>query len=168
MSSIVISIIIIIFFLSFFFFFFFFFLLIPHDRLRKTFLLIDASHGLKTTDLQLLSHFKQNGIQHQIILSKVDKILHPNARTPSPQKLHNNILALRRTIDDIRDRIDQPAADILCVSAEKDMHMPGVPKGGKLGVDAVRWAALRACALDCDETGKPREYETFTAVDPDE
>lgn len=42
--------------------------------------------------------------------------------------------------------------------------MAGMPKAGRLGVDAVRWAVLRACGLDCDEQGRPRHYETFAAA----
>jgi len=129
--------------------------------LRKSFLLIDVEHGLKETDLQLVSHLRKEGIQHQIILSKADKFLYQGPKPPSPQKLHNGLLKLRQQIDDIKAEIQQPNADILCVSAEKDLFMQGMPKAGRLGVDAVRWAVLRACGMDCDEQGRPRQYEAF-------
>ena len=134
-------------------------------RLRMTFLLVDVVHGLKTTDVQLLQHLRKAGIQHQIILSKVDKLLYPNPKPPSAQKLHTELKKIKKIIQDIRKKVEQPTADILCVSAEKDLVMEGMPKAGRLGVDAVRWAVLRACGLDCDEQGRPRKMETFAAAE---
>lgn len=136
--------------------------------MRKTFLLVDVEHGLKETDVQLLRHLRKEGIQHQIILSKADKLLYPSAKPPGPQKLHNCLLKLRQTIDEVKAEIEQPNADILCVSSEKDLFMQGMPKAGRLGIDAVRWAVLKACGLDCDEQGVPRKYEAFAAPPEEE
>lgn len=128
-------------------------------RLRRTFLLIDSEHGPKTSDLSLLHHLRNSGIQHTIILSKIDKLLYPDPKPPSPQKLHNKLLRLHSIIDNLKQELEQPNAEILCVSAEKELPVEGMPRGGRLGVDAVRWAVLRACGLECDEKGNKRERE---------
>ncbi|GAB7353729.1 hypothetical protein MBLNU459_g4127t1 [Dothideomycetes sp. NU459] len=145
-------------------------------QLRRTFLLVDAEHGPKTSDLQLLQHLREHGVQHQVLLSKVDKILFPYARQPSPETLSRNLAVLRGICEGIQDRIvgmDEEAGgrgkfggktEILCCSAEKEIQAVGVPRG-KLGIDAVRWAVLRACGLDCDEKGLKRQYETFSAME---
>ena len=48
-------------------------------RLRRTYLLIDALHGIKQSDRVLLSHLQRLGIPHQIILSKIDRIIFPRS-----------------------------------------------------------------------------------------
>ena len=137
-------------------------------RLRKTFLLVDAEHGLKKTDITLLGHLAEKGIAHQIVLSKVDKLLFPHAKPPSPQRLSTNLLHLRSVCEDIRQtlqpdsgRTARSSGDIICCSSEKEIQSLGLPRG-KLGIDALRWAILSASGLDCDENGQKKKFETYT------
>ncbi|KAL1303854.1 hypothetical protein AAFC00_000310 [Neodothiora populina] len=136
-------------------------------QLRKTFLLVDIQHGLKATDKSLLAHLRASGIQFQLILSKADKILFPDPKPPSPQKLHNGLSKIQKQIADIYKELDMrgDGVDVLCVSAEKDLFVEGMPRAGRLGVDAVRWAVLRACGLDCDESGRARKLEGIDVVE---
>ncbi|KAK5706101.1 hypothetical protein LTR97_001087 [Elasticomyces elasticus] len=135
-------------------------------QLRRTFVLVDAEHGLKETDLQLLMHLRQQGIAHQIILSKVDKLLYPSAKPPGPQRLSNGLLKLRDLCTGIRRHLDQEAVkaghrgrdtllDILCCSSEKGLDEKN--RHRKLGIDEVRWAVLSACGLECDEQGNRKK-----------
>ncbi|KAM3416786.1 hypothetical protein BST61_g8378 [Cercospora zeina] len=55
-------------------------------QLRRTYVLVDAEHGLKQTDVQLLVHLRKQGIAHQVVLSKVDKLLYPDSKFPGPVK----------------------------------------------------------------------------------
>jgi len=128
-------------------------------QLRRTFVLIDAEHGLKNTDIQLLTHLRRQGISHQVVLSKVDKLLYPSAKPPSPQRLSSNLFKLKDLCGGIRRRLNEEAGDgrdsmldILCCSAEKGLDEKN--KHRKLGVDEVRWAVLSACGLECDELGQ--------------
>lgn len=131
-------------------------------QLRRTFVLVDAEHGLKNTDIQLLTHLRQQGISHQVVLSKVDKLLYPNAKPPSPRRLSSNLLKLKDLCGSIRQRLNQEAGDgrkhsldILCCSAEKGLDERN--RRRKLGVDEVRWAVLSACGLECDDQGQRKK-----------
>lgn len=143
-------------------------------RLRRTFLLVDAEHGLKSTDISLLEHFRDRGIAHQIILSKVDKLLYPHAKAPSPQGLSNRLLKLRDVCENIRKQVQpddyrgpKALGDILCCSSEREGQNLGAGRG-KLGIDAVRWAVLSATALDCDEAGRPRGIGDYTVLEEEQ
>ena len=116
-------------------------------RLRRAFLLVDALHGLKTSDEEILSLFRQNAISHQIILSKVDRVLFPKGNA-STARLERNIPELRSICECLRSKIqpgirDGPEAlgEILACSSET------MTSGKKLGVNNVRWAVLAATGL---------------------
>lgn len=116
-------------------------------RLRRAFLLVDASHGLKRSDEELLSLFRQNAISHQVILSKIDRVLFPKHR-PSVARMEQNSPALNRTCQELRGKIqpgngDGPEAlgEILTCSAEVKLE------GNKLGIKNIRWAVLAATGL---------------------
>ncbi|KAF2434609.1 hypothetical protein EJ08DRAFT_581919 [Tothia fuscella] len=130
-------------------------------QLRRAFLLVDAEHGVKSTDEHILELLREAGTPHQIILSKVDKILYPRAKKPTPEKLHDNILRLRAICEEVRTRV-QPTgnrnsivlSDILCCSSEKS-----VDRGRKMGLDELRWALLQAAGSESTESGKKREVD---------
>lgn len=126
------------------------------QQLRRTYVLIDTEHGLKQSDMSLLLHLRQAGIAHQIVLSKVDKLLYPHAKAPGAQKLHNQLLKLQDTCRDIRQTLNEAAAeaggrndvmgDILCCSAEKSIDDKG--RHRRIGIDELRWSVLSACGLE--------------------
>ena len=123
------------------------------DRLRRAFLLVDALHGLKRSDEEILSLFRQNAISHQIILSKVDRILFPKG-SPSVARIERHSSDLLATCEGLKAKIqpgkgDGPEAlgEIVTCSAET------VFSGKKLGINNVRWAILAATGLS-DEKRK--------------
>lgn len=123
--------------------------LLTKPRLRRTFLLVDALHGLKSSDEQLLALFRQHATPHQVILSKVDRILWPGPKLPSAGKLERGALELKKTVEHVRGKVqptihDGPGAlgEILTCSAEKSLE-----HGKKLGINSIRWAILAATGL---------------------
>lgn len=121
--------------------------LADHCRLRRAFLLVDALHGLKRSDEEILSLFRQNAIPHQIILSKVDRILFGKSR-PSCSRIERNLPELDRICDQLKAKIqpgsgDGPEAlgEIVTCSAEATLE------GKKVGINSVRWAVLAATGL---------------------
>jgi GTP-binding protein len=141
-------------------------------QLRRAFVLVDAEHGLKSTDVQLLVHLRRQGIAHQVVLSKADKVMYPGSKAPGPQKVSGGLLKLRELCGEIRQTLDREAGDgrrasmdILCCSAQKSLDPRN--RNRKLGVDEVRWAILSACGLECDEYGtKKKSYsEDMTILD---
>jgi GTP-binding protein len=123
------------------------------ERLRRAFLLVDAVHGLKSSDEELLIQLRRNAISHQIILSKVDRILLPGSKTPSKSKLKSNISELEGVYRKIRAKIqpgktDGPEAlgEIISCSAEKSLE-----RGRRPGINQVRWAVLAATGLSLDK-----------------
>lgn len=112
-------------------------------------MLIDSLHGLKKTDEMLLDSLRKSAISHQVILSKVDRILFAGMRTLSEQKLQSNIAELRRICENLRIKIqpgksDGPEAlgEIISFSADKKLD-----KERKVGLNQVRWAVLAATGL---------------------
>ena len=117
------------------------------SRLRRAFLLVDALHGLKRSDEELLSLFRQHAISHQIILSKVDRILFPKGN-PSAARLERNLPKLGRICENLKTKVqpgirDGPEAlgEIVTCSSEVAIS------GSKLGTNNVRWAVLAATGL---------------------
>lgn len=117
------------------------------DRLRRAFLLIDARHGLKPLDEELLSLFRHQGIAHQIILSKIDRILFPKNKV-SQDRMEKTLPLLDEICAGLKSRVQPGQADgpealgeIICSSAETTLN------GKKLGVEYLRWAVLAATGL---------------------
>lgn len=120
--------------------------------MKRAFLLIDAVHGLKRSDEDLISLLRENAISHQIILSKVDRILLPGQRKkiPTENKRQQTSDQLRELFEDMRAKIqpgnkDRPEAlgEIIACSGERSFK----PHGQKLGINNVRWAVLAATGL---------------------
>ena len=120
-------------------------------RLRRAFLLIDALHGLKRSDEEILSFFRQNGISHQIVLSKVDRILFQKCR-PSLARMERNAPEVDRICEQLKGKIQpgngegsEALGEIVTCSVEANL------KGKRLGINNVRWAVLAATGLGGDK-----------------
>lgn len=87
-------------------------------NLRRAFLLVDARHGLKDTDRQIMELLDVAAVSYQIVLTKVDKVKNEALQTISqkvadevgkhpachPGLLHTSALK-GRGIDDLRDAV---------------------------------------------------------------
>jgi GTP-binding protein len=148
-------------------------------RLRRIFLLVDASHSLKTSDIDLLRLLSRSSLPHQIVLTKLDKLLLPTSKT-SPQTLLTHLstklpplfASIRATLEkevyrDSKGKIirmgTRVSGDILGVSSE--IGVPKGEKGRKMGVDVLRWECLAAAGLESDMEGRPRSMEVNVAGD---
>lgn len=120
-------------------------------QLRRVFVLIDAEHGIKDKDRSLLASLRLGGISHQVILSKVDKIYLPEARSIKrfdgkrldKLKSKGTLQGLRQTMEKLREEIQPPVGagaigEILACSSEV------LVDHRRLGIDAVRFAMLQA------------------------
>ena len=121
--------------------------LTPRRRLKRAFVLIDAEHGLKQNDKELLKLLRQNAVSHQVILSKADRIIMSGPRTPNDHQLHVRSEKLRKVCESIRHDIqprdsDMPVAlgELIACSATKSIN------GKRLGINHLRWAVLAATA----------------------
>lgn len=118
-------------------------------ELKRAFLLVDAEHGVKESDRQLLALFREQSVPFQVILSKVDKILFAGTRMPSPAALEARFLELQKIMESVKEVV-QPdpeddggaVGDVISCSSEKWIE------GKRLGIDAVRFAMLRAAGLE--------------------
>lgn len=138
-------------------------------QLRRAFLLIDSTHGVKPSDLQILEMFRSEKVPFQIILSKVDRLLFNSRGKPGGETaLMGRLHTLRKVMDEVREVVDgddvvvegdedaeqgqgMGVGEILACSAEKALD------GRKMGIDEVRFAMLRACGLEMrDEAGVER------------
>ncbi|MCQ0990311.1 ribosome biogenesis GTP-binding protein YihA/YsxC [Jiella marina] len=88
--------------------------------LKRVFLLIDARHGLKANDLEVLDLLDRAAVSYQIVLTKVDKIKKPAI----PKLVDDTLAAIKR----------RPAAfpTLIATSSEKDV-----------GLDDLRVAILQ-------------------------
>ena len=124
-------------------------------------MLVDALHGLKRSDIELLSLFRQNAVSHQVVLSKVDRILFPK-HSPSLDRMQRNAPELNRICQQLRGEIqpghgDGPEAlgEILACSAESKFE------GKQLGINNIRWAVLAATGFgDAEWKHFPSELST--------
>ena len=120
--------------------------------MRRAFLLVDPLHGLKSTDEQILSLFRNQGIPHQVILNKVDRVLFPKLRTRTAanveKKAVQNAPTLKAFVEGLRSKIqpgldDGPEALGEVVTCSAETHVGN----DKYGINAVRWAVLAAVNL---------------------
>jgi GTP-binding protein len=119
------------------------------QELKRAFLLVDAEHGVKETDKQLLDMFNEQGIPYQIVLSKVDKILFEGKRPPNEEGLNRRVGELRKTMEGIEKMVRRCGEDEEGVGTGEVVACSSTLVGGiKMGVDAVRFSMLRAAGLE--------------------
>lgn len=117
-------------------------------QLKRAFVLVDAEVGLKSSDEQLLAIFRKEEIPHQIVLSKVDKLLFPKNRMPSEGALESRREVLRCVFESVR-RVTQPnPEDITGALGEIIACCSERPFGQVLGINEVRHSMLQAAGLE--------------------
>lgn len=147
-------------------------------RLRRTYLLIDPLHGLKDSDAHILSLLRRYAIPHQIVISKVDRILADKLKTL--KSLHTDrvikdvrLVALQKMFEKIRPTIqpapsqgDGPGAlgEILscCAASRVTKFM----SKSHLGINALRWSILKATGFD--GTVQAEDIKSTTVQPPPE
>lgn len=102
-------------------------------------------HGLKQSDETLLQALRENAISHQVVLSKVDRILFRKGQKHT-KILQRNVTALQNIFESIKTRLDAIDADgpkalgeILACST-----MASLDREQWLGVNSLRWSVLAA------------------------
>lgn len=144
------------------------YMLMRHSRLRRAFILIDSEHGIKPNDAYILGLFRRYAIPHQIVLSKVDKVLGKKQKqvktgvsTIGLQRLQEMLQSLREAVQpDIRVS-EGPGALGELITCSADIK---IEPGRALGVDAVRWAILSAAGLDGSLEGGTLASEKMSAA----
>ncbi|CZT40341.1 related to probable gtp-binding protein engb [Rhynchosporium secalis] len=134
-------------------------------ELKRVFLLVDAEHGVKETDIQILNLFKSQGIPYQVILSKVDKVLYGKGK-PGKVIRPENIVELRRKMEEVKDAIQPDTEDDGAVVGEVLACSSQVSVGGKrMGVNAVRHAMLQAVGLEMKPAVKLAEVQEIVSFE---
>ena len=107
-------------------------------------------HGVKRSDESLLQALRESAISHQVVLSKVDRILFPKGRNPTQHMLQRNATSLQQAAQSIRDGLasmdvagPEPLGEILACSTAASLEM-----GKWLGINNLRWAVLAATGLN--------------------
>ncbi|KAL8841641.1 MAG: hypothetical protein Q9170_000855 [Blastenia crenularia] len=124
--------------------------LIGRRQLARAFVLIDSKHGLKRSDEALLQALRENAISHQVVLSKVDRLLFHNNRKPTKQLLQKHAPTLHKDVESIRDRLEtmdvegpKALGEILACST-----IASIEDGKGLGINNLRWSILAATGLN--------------------
>lgn len=102
-------------------------------QMRRAFVLIDAHHGVKPSDLLLLEHLGRVGVSYQILLSKTDKA--------DPKRLPVTFENIRYLIETGIGGVGA-LGEVLAVAG--DPARKGVEK---IGISELRWSVLVACGL---------------------
>ncbi|KAF7511941.1 hypothetical protein GJ744_003174 [Endocarpon pusillum] len=115
-------------------------------QLRRAFVLIDALHGIKRADEQMVELLRNEAISYQVIVSKADRLLERGGNK-----------GLQAFFELVRREIVQPDAgkgfdglgEILAVGhlGERKRSVK-IKEQDMLGVDRVRWAVLVAAGLE--------------------
>ena len=126
-------------------------------------MLVDSVHWLKSTDLQIMQYLCKEQIPHQVVLSKVDKLLFPK-ETKAPlteEELQIRFAVVEKELKSAHQRLgnmswldeggktqsSRSARLIACAaSAGKWKHL-GEGSDGALGIDTLRWSILQAVGL---------------------
>ena len=150
--------------------------LTQRKELKRAFVLVDAMHWLKGTDVQLLQMLGDARIPHQVVLSKIDRVLFPGKAKPplTEEKLQPRLKSVRQKLEQIDETlIGQPRVgksggvtlpafgQVVACAAElgKWRHL-GESRLGALGMDNLRWVVLQAVGLTPKEMGSEDEVET--------
>ncbi|KAJ5259523.1 hypothetical protein N7478_012504 [Penicillium angulare] len=121
-------------------------------QLRRTFILVDSEHGIKQQDADILQLCRHNGIPHQIILSKVDKVLSKSKKQLKTGVSTASIQRLAKMLQDMKPLVQPDArisegpgslGELITCSSE----VP-IGSGQFLGINTVRWAILSAAGID--------------------
>ncbi|GMF79547.1 unnamed protein product [Aspergillus oryzae] len=115
-------------------------------------------HGLKKTDEDILMLFRKYAIPHQVIMSKVDKILAKKKSQVKSGASAAKVATLQTLLQSYRPilqpdgRLEGPGAlgEILTCSAETP-----ISPGKSLGISAIRWAILSAAGFDGNMKAHP-------------
>jgi GTP-binding protein len=123
-------------------------------ELKRVFVLVDASVGVKSTDQFMLEQLRTDGIPHQVVVSKIDRVLIKKGMKPplTEAKFATRKDSIIETLEDIKAQVFEhvgrgppPFGQLIGVSGEnlkfshlsKDYH-------GALGIDPLRWSILVA------------------------
>jgi hypothetical protein len=128
-------------------------------RLKKAYLLLDALHGPKDTDLEMLEELAKTGISHQLVLTKLDRAsatiwteitaaLRHNPVRVAPFKsaarvLHDDGVKPRRSLEEMKMGVWAPLRGKLGLGCDETIL--GVSSQEGWGVTALRCSILKAC-----------------------
>lgn len=116
-------------------------------QLKRVFVLLDALHGVKDSDLRILDLLRKQAISHQVIASKCDRLgkgeMAQTALTEALWKMRNAVQPMSRSGGFVG------LGEILAVGALGDGRKNhDVTDGTMMGIEEVRYAVLKAAGLE--------------------
>ena len=130
--------------------------LVERKELKRVFVLVDSLHGLKKSDAELLRLLRHNGIPHQVLLSKVDRVLLTGIRNNKIAKsaLEKRSTILKEVCEKLKVEI-QPKNDgipalgqiLSCCTSAPKIKSVLLESGGTLGINLIRHALLVATGI---------------------
>lgn len=133
-------------------------------QMKRAFVLVEATRGLSEADWEVLRMLRDRGAPHQVVLTKVDRVLWRNKvpgglQVTEPreerieelrgicQRVGEELIHGRGGDGDGRGRMNRRSAslalgDIICTSAVANSRMES-----KLGMNALRWAIMQAAGI---------------------
>ena len=116
-------------------------------QLKRVFVLLDALHGVKDSDLRILDLLRKQAISHQVIASKCDRLgkgkIAQTALTEVLWKMRNAVQPMSRSGGFVG------LGEILAVGALGDGRKnQDVTDGTMMGIEEVRYAVLKAAGLE--------------------
>lgn len=118
-------------------------------QLRRSFILIDAEHGIKDTDAAMLDLFRQEAIPHQIVLSKIDKLFAARGAA-RPEVFEKNIGKLQSCFESITSKVRAQRGGLpphnVILGSSTVLAWP-ITGSVKLGLNLLRCEVLRAADL---------------------
>ncbi|OWP06106.1 hypothetical protein B2J93_1863 [Marssonina coronariae] len=118
-------------------------------ELRRAFLLVDAEHGIKETDLQILGMFKNQGVKYQVVLSKADKVMRWGTKSTGNKAMAEGLQRLDDLMRRVKDVVQpDPEDDGLAVGEIISCSSTSYFMKERPGINAVRFAMLQAAGLE--------------------
>jgi hypothetical protein len=131
--------------------------------LRRVFVLITASRAITLYDAVILQMLRDACVPHQIIITKIDRVL---SNRDSYGQIVKDLAPLHELIALIRRQLHEkqltPLADILCTSARTISVFQGE---GRLGIAGVRAACLTAAGIHDRPWTRAARLRNFSEMD---
>ncbi|KAI9741349.1 MAG: hypothetical protein M1834_003066 [Cirrosporium novae-zelandiae] len=128
-------------------------------QLRRVFVLVDAMHGVKSTDLDVLALLRRNGVSHQVVLSKADCFFKAiPGKQQQVDRSESRSGPLQGVFNEVRRIVQPPGMDdgppalgelVGCSTDSK------FARSNEDGVASVRWAILSAAGINPLTRKKP-------------
>ncbi|PBP24984.1 hypothetical protein BUE80_DR004160 [Diplocarpon rosae] len=135
-------------------------------ELKRAFLLVDAEHGIKETDMQILRMFESQEVPYQVVLSKADKVMRWGTKSIGDAAMGQGLQKLDDLMRVVKDVVQpDPEEDGFAVGEIISCSSTRYLMKERPGINAVRFAMLQAAGLEMKPKVKLSSPDTIVSFE---